>query len=353
MSPKILRYFNLLWKTKFGLSLSSIGVLNYFKFFIRRRTPVISPSQLSPVRLTLMVTMRCNFRCKFCVEGLQNIPGDDLARAKERTKMDMTPEIGAKIMDTEIAQKTLVVVLSGGEPLLNRDIIEIIKEVKKRRKLCGIITNGSLLPLHLTELVKSGLDDIQVSLYDHYLTSIKKTLPEICKVFPINASYVLLKSILDRSPEKIEEIIDLCEDSGCNSLKFNICVPYNNDTSETIFDDNEAYKILVSKIHQKTKKLKTRIFLPQAVSRIIKSRREKKCYLPWQLLLADSAGRMTMCCGFEMLESPMDLFAESSDKSYNSHILQNIRKCLLADDASIDERCRQCPHRSGSFASRV
>ena len=267
--------------------------------------------------------------------------------------MDMTPAAAAEIMDLEIARRSLVVSLSGGEPLLNTEITGIIKEVKKRKKLCGIITNGSLLPLHLTELLGSGLDDIQVSLYDRHLDTLRKTLPGMCREFPVNASYVILKSVLERSPEKIYEIIDLCVDAGCGSLKFNICVPYNNDTSETIFDDNAAYKALVSKI--RSRKIKgTAIYCPRAVSRMIDSRKDKKCHIPWQALSADSLGRMTMCCGFEMLSViPTDLFAESSSESYNNAVLQNLRKNLLSDDAGIDERCRCCPHRSGSYASRL
>ncbi len=298
MLLKAARYFTILKKSKLGLAMSPVGIWNYIQYYFRQRTPEIHPSKLAPVALNLLVTMRCNYHCSFCVVG-----NNDLQYSRmQAAAADMTSEVAAKIMDLDIAKRSLLVVLSGGEPLLNKNILGIVKEIKKRKKICGIITNGALLPLRLTELLRFGVDDIQLSVYDHSISNLRKTLPGMCKELPLNASYVLLKSVLENSPEKIDEIVELCASAGCNSLKFNICVPNDNGAQETIFDDNEAYATLRSRLHNR-KINRTTIFLPKAVSKTICSRKDKKCFIPWQSLLVDNVGRISMCCAYKSLDN--------------------------------------------------
>ncbi len=47
------------------------------------------------------------------------------------------------------------------------------------------------------------------------------------------------------------------------------------------------------------------------------------------------------------------VFSKLNSNSYNHPVLVRIRESLLSDDSNIEEECRYCPHRSGSFASRV
>jgi len=50
------------------------------------------------------------------------------------------------------------------EPLLNSDIIEIVKIAKKEGCLVGITTNGLLLDELAKDLVRSGIDLVAVSI---------------------------------------------------------------------------------------------------------------------------------------------------------------------------------------------
>jgi MoaA/NifB/PqqE/SkfB family radical SAM enzyme len=57
------------------------------------------------------------------------------------------------------------ITLSGGEPLLHPDVVEIIRRIRSRGVMAGIITNGYLLtPDRIQELNRAGLDQLQISI---------------------------------------------------------------------------------------------------------------------------------------------------------------------------------------------
>ena len=98
---------------------------------------------------TTIFTQGCNFRCPFChnPELLSNsasislIPEDDILEFLEKRK---------KYLDA--------VCLTGGEPLLQVDILEFIKKIKDLGYLIKLDTNGSN-PTLLKELVEMNLLD--------------------------------------------------------------------------------------------------------------------------------------------------------------------------------------------------
>ncbi|MBR5735257.1 MAG: TIGR04133 family radical SAM/SPASM protein [Bacteroidales bacterium] len=103
-------------------------------------------------------TTRCNFRCRHC--------GSDCGMA-ERVK-DMPLEDFLEAVDTipkERIPKNFTVVLTGGEPLLRPDILEIGKALRNRGLQWSIVSNGWLYDdeMHL-KLVDAGMGAVTVSL---------------------------------------------------------------------------------------------------------------------------------------------------------------------------------------------
>lgn len=103
-------------------------------------------------------TLRCNISCIHC--------GSDCSR--ENDVKDMPLEDFLKVID-EITPglnpaKTLIV-LTGGEPLIRKDIEKCGLELYNRGFPWGLVTNGLLLtPERLSSLLKSGLCSLTVSL---------------------------------------------------------------------------------------------------------------------------------------------------------------------------------------------
>jgi len=71
--------------------------------------------------------------------------------------------------------------LTGGEPLLRRNIVDIIRSLKSvdSVKDLSITTNGSLLAEKLDELKDAGLDRINISLDSMKNILISKKIPPI------------------------------------------------------------------------------------------------------------------------------------------------------------------------------
>ncbi|AKL98385.1 radical SAM protein [Endomicrobium proavitum] len=343
INAKIKRYLKTLTGSKFGFALPKLGLVNYAKGFILPRSSTVKASSCLPVLLSLSVTTRCNLNCSFCV-------GD---KSIEGVNTDMSAEFVNKLLNLKISKGLLIAGLTGGEPLLNKEIFEIIKTIKKRKLRCGMITNGTLLNIeNVFALLKAGVDEIQLSVYDNTIEKLKEVIPGISKKITVNASYVLLKSVLEQNPNRPLEIINFCKNIGCNSVKFNICQPYKGETSETIFDDFTAYADFVSK--NKKKNFGIDVFYPAAVKREIKNKKDKKCLIPWQQLLVNAAGAYTMCCDFYGRNEDPAMRGNIFDANAgNTPELVDIRKKLLSDNCEVHKYCKNCPMLSGAFASRL
>src|SRR5258708_5928280 len=112
-----------------------------------------------PLRnLRLSVTDRCNLRCEYCMPEPDYVwlPREDLLRIEEiRTLVDIFLMLGVDRVR-----------LTGGEPLLRRDIAPLISMLAGKPTLrdLALTTNGVLLAEHVDALHASGLHRITVSL---------------------------------------------------------------------------------------------------------------------------------------------------------------------------------------------
>lgn len=104
----------------------------------------------SPISVVWEITNNCNFKCPHC-------------RAYEKLTVD-DEQIENKIIDELIKNDILTVNISGGEPLLNPRVFEIIQRLSNANIYVGISTNGWLYKQKREKLLEAGLKFIQVSL---------------------------------------------------------------------------------------------------------------------------------------------------------------------------------------------
>ncbi|MFC1566412.1 GTP 3',8-cyclase MoaA [bacterium] len=105
--------------------------------------------------LRISVTDLCNLRCKYCMplNGTPKLLHDDILRLEEIEEI-------AKIF-IELGIKKIR--LTGGEPLVRKNILHLIKRINHVKEL-AITTNGILLKQHAKELKDSGMHRINISL---------------------------------------------------------------------------------------------------------------------------------------------------------------------------------------------
>ncbi|ODM89772.1 Molybdenum cofactor biosynthesis protein 1 [Orchesella cincta] len=107
--------------------------------------------------LRISVSERCNLRCTYCMpeEGVPLTPSSKLLSATEVVRV-------AKLFASQGVDKVRI---TGGEPLLRKDLPRIIEQLHEMNlKSIGITTNGILLPRLLPELISSGVTAINISL---------------------------------------------------------------------------------------------------------------------------------------------------------------------------------------------
>lgn len=112
-----------------------------------------------PIRnLRLSVTDRCNLRCQYCMpeEEYRWLPKDNLLSFEEI----------ARLVDQFIKVGVDKVRLTGGEPLLRRELPVLIKELAQRPALrdIALTTNGVLLAQQAQALKDAGLHRLTISL---------------------------------------------------------------------------------------------------------------------------------------------------------------------------------------------
>lgn len=123
----------------------------------------ITDALARPLRdLRISVTDRCNFRCVYCMPrevfgpGFAFLPRDELLTFEEIARL-------ARIFVSLGVRK---IRLTGGEPLLRRDLPELIAMLAAIPGVedLTLTTNGSLLPRYARELKSAGLRRVTVSL---------------------------------------------------------------------------------------------------------------------------------------------------------------------------------------------
>ncbi len=115
-----------------------------------------------PLRdLRLSVTDRCNFRCTYCMPRSKHGPVVLPTTRSNLLTFEELTSVAAAFAQLGV-QKVRV---TGGEPLVRKDLPELIEQLSQLpiRDLC-LTTNGSLLAGHAKALAAAGLGRVTVSL---------------------------------------------------------------------------------------------------------------------------------------------------------------------------------------------
>jgi MoaA/NifB/PqqE/SkfB family radical SAM enzyme len=118
---------------------------------------------IPPLRkIHLEITHRCNFACSACYLG------NHLKRAADTDPSEATTEQWLRVIEDAAALGCQFATLTGGEPFLRADAIELLRCFSRLGILCEINTNASCItPTLAKELGGIALRSVEVSLYGH------------------------------------------------------------------------------------------------------------------------------------------------------------------------------------------
>ena len=159
--------------------------------------------------LRVSVTKRCNLNCSYC-------------RAQSGAGEELTPVQIEKIVRAFADCGITKVRLTGGEPLVRRDICEIAERIRRIDgiKKIALTTNGIFLKRYAAELKKAGITAVNISLDTTDSEQFRKITgcDGLHKVFegidecervgltPIRLNAVLIRGQNDNQAEKLIEI---------------------------------------------------------------------------------------------------------------------------------------------------
>ena len=106
-----------------------------------------------PIITIWTITDHCNLNCTHCY-----LP-------KNNGGKELSFEECSKIIDDLYEAKNMIVGFSGGEPLLRKDILELIKYTSNKKMSVALATNGLLIDKNMAiKLKESGLGYVQISI---------------------------------------------------------------------------------------------------------------------------------------------------------------------------------------------
>lgn len=198
------------------------------------------------ISLRITLTNRCNVNCVYChhdgmVSSSQEMTSDELY-----TICKIAKSLGVKKIR-----------LSGGEPLIRKDIVEVIEKIASLDfKDISMTTNGTYLEKYAQGLKDAGLDRVNVSLdtlnretYEFitkkdYLESAKAGILKAVEVglYPVKINMVVMKDINQNEIKDmfkfckenniVLQLIELIESENCDDDKFSADYHYKLDIIE-------------------------------------------------------------------------------------------------------------------------
>ena len=213
-----------------------------------------------------MINSGCNFRCKFCLNNWKydSRPVSNLSFENKLRILDKIQEFGIENLT-----------ISGGEPLLDRDLDKLIDYGYKLGIKILLLTNGSLISESFLDNVKGKLEWVQVSLegneeVHNFLTETKsfnKVIKNIklikSKDFKLMTNFTITKL----NYKNLEEYVLLLKELKVDIANFTRVYPSGfgrKNWKELILDSKEYEKFIVklNEIANNIKEIKFRIAGP-------------------------------------------------------------------------------------------
>lgn len=184
--------------------------------------------------LRISLVERCNLRCQYCMppEGIPLQKQDKLLQASEIDRL-------VQLFSSNGVDK---VRLTGGEPLLRKDLAEIISSISLNPTIqsIGITTNGITLSRKLQSLVDAGLTHVNISLDTlqppkfkeitrrNGLSQVLRSIEDACHALPtgnVKVNCVVMKRFNDN---ELRDFIGMTKDLPID-VRFIEWMPFNDN----------------------------------------------------------------------------------------------------------------------------
>jgi len=289
-----------------------------------KKTHILS----SPISAVLYINKTCNYTCGFCYN--QDVLNQKPLKAGLFTVTDLD-----QFLQSEHGRNVLRIALMGGEPFINQNIFELIYKCKAHQKITNIVSNGSLIKDEMvSEIKKSKLDAIGLSLYDNNLDHIERLSTRFNEA---NINY-WVQTVVDGT--KIEEIEEKLFFANRAQIKNFILSNYNPSFDQmfdkALLETNQTYLAHYQNLKNKYAG-KMNIIWPTILP-TTSLQQQKKCTLPFSYIHLDNQGSIAPCCYRYPKEEYGNLYRNDG---WNGKFSKKLRENMLTLDEPLGE-CKNC-----------
>ena len=278
--------------------------------FVRNRfAPRAELMSGNPTHISFFVTSRCNFHCDMCPTHSTKIP--ESYKHRHREAPDMSLDLLRYVLN--LYPNVIRVPLVGvGEPLLNPQLFDMVKECLKRKMIVDTVTNGFILDDYIPDILRSGIDLLCISVNAHTSREFHRMTGNHEKIYSkiINNVEALVRARRNnKSKLRIElsfiidsynyphmrDMIKVGENIGADAVLLNhfLAAPYPGFTPEErcLYADDSAVREELSR--SMSKKYRCDVRWPS----LLTQPKEKKtvCRWPFSILTVDGAGNVGGC----------------------------------------------------------
>jgi MoaA/NifB/PqqE/SkfB family radical SAM enzyme len=188
---------------------------------------------------------RCNLSCTYCNE--YDKVSNPVPVPEMRRRLDHLAKLGAS-----------VITISGGEPLMHPELDDVIRHVRHKGMLAGLITNGYLLTeKRIKQLNEAGLDHLQISIDNVQPDDVsKKSLKVLDKKLQLLAKHALfhvnINSVLGSGVKNPQDAVVIA--NRALALGFTSTVGIIHDGSGQLRPLDPAEHTIYDKIANRTKR---------------------------------------------------------------------------------------------------
>ncbi len=302
-----------------------------------------------PLWVLLELTHKCPLECTYCYNQL------DFANTKDA----MSKEDWFNVLDETRALGAVQLGISGGEPLLNKDIVDIVRYANDLKFYTNLITSGVGGEKGvLKKLKEAGLKTVQLGIQSHDETTMtlitnnksamKDKIAFAKEVKELGMQLIVNTCITRQNIEQVEEIIKFCDELNADYLEIANIQYYGwaLENVEALLPNKEQLDKAMEETNfyrEKRKDMKVFFVVPDYYES-----RPKACMNGWgtTFLTINPDGLALPCNTANTLPIEFPNVKESSVKEiwYESKAFNFFR-----GDEWMNPTCRSCPEKEKDF----
>jgi radical SAM protein with 4Fe4S-binding SPASM domain len=212
------------------------------------------------------ITRRCNINCAHCYL-------DAAFRTGEQADELSTEECFRVIDQIEEVNPSALLILTGGEPLLRKDLFEIVRYASQKKFMVVVGTNGTMLNDRLAQkMMEAGVKGVSISIHsakpeahDHF-TRVPRSWQNTIRGAEVlkrnNIEFVIQTSTMPWNYDEIPEVVDLAYNLGARFFNLYFLVCTGRGQGLTGQDITEAqYEAMLVRVFEMQKKYQGKMLI--------------------------------------------------------------------------------------------